>query len=110
MYQSYHPESKEYATAAQLFYKAVARRKLPYAGTIIFGFKDDVQHNIFRKGDIIVKYGENQIKNNDELKAAYKKDSTATATYLRVVDGGLKEFETKIEKSEIIGFIELTEN
>lgn len=110
VYQSYHPESKEYATAAQLFYKAVARRKLPYAGTIIFGFKDDVQHNIFRKGDIIVKYGENQIKNNDELKAAYKKDSTATATYLRVVDGGLKEFETKIEKSEIIGFIELTEN
>lgn len=109
VYESYHPESKEYVAAAKLFFKGVARRKLPYAGTIVFGFKDDALHPTFKKGDIFIRYNGEQIKTHDDFKAAYKKDSTGTATYLRVINGNLEEFESKMTNSNIIGFLELTE-
>lgn len=109
VYEQAHPESKEYVTAARLFYGSVAKSELDYGGILIFGFKDDAKHKVFEKGDIIIKYSGRDIRTYEDLKAAYKENETGNVTFLRVVNGKLQRFEDKLENTDIIGFLELTE-
>lgn len=109
VYQTYHPESKDYVAAAKQFYREVSKGKRTYAGVIIFGFKDDASHPYFRKGDIVTEYNGKPIKDYDAFKAAFKADETGTVTFLRLDGSSFDEIKKPIEQTDIVGFLDLTE-
>ena len=72
-------------------------------------FKDDLKHPFLEKGDILTRYGDRQVMNYDDFKAAYKADKTSEVTFLRLVNGRFVEHQEKISDTDIVGFGELTE-
>ena len=109
VYQIYHPESEAYVSAAKEFYREVSRGQRPYAGVIIFGFKDDAEHPFFRQGDIVVEYDGQQITKYEDFSAAYKANKEGEVRYLRLSDEGFEECYAPIANTDIVGFLELTE-
>lgn len=104
-----HPDTKGWIASAQLFYRDISMNKRPYAGVLIFGFKDNVEHPIFRIGDIVIKMDGKQVKNYDVLKAEFKQNENAIVTFLRPNGNSLSEERCQMDKSDIIGFINLTD-
>lgn len=104
-----HPDTKGWIASAQLFYRDISMNKRPYAGVLIFGFKDNVEHPIFRIGDIVIKMDGKQVKNYDALKAEFKQNENAIVTFLRPNGNSLSEERCQMDKSDIIGFINLTD-
>lgn len=109
VYQSYHPESKEYVASAKKFFRELAKGKRQYAGVIIYAIKDDAQHPVFNKGDIITAYDGKQIKNREEFKVAFKANENGDVTFQRLTDGEFVEHKKQIKDTDIVGFLDLTE-
>lgn len=109
VYLSYHPESKEYVASAKTFYRELSKGNRPYAGVLIFGFKDNAAHPVLRTGDIIVGYNGKYVKNYNELKSAFKQSENGTVQFIRLMDGEFIEKDYLWEETGIVGFIELTE-
>ena len=109
VYQTYHPEAKDYVSAAKLFYKEVSRGKREYAGVVVFAFKDDVKHPVLKVGDIITEYAGNTIKTYDELKSVYKEHGNAKASFIRLDGGEFIEKSFDWEETGIVGLLDLTE-
>ena len=109
VYQTYHPESTAYVSAAKQFFKEVSKAKREYRGVVIFAFKDDAKHPFFEIGDIIVGYNGRPIKDYDEFKAAYKENKSANVDFLRLIDGCFEDVNRSISDTDIIGFLDLTE-
>lgn len=109
VYQTYHPESAVYVASAKEFYRQVSRAKLPYAGVLVFAFKDDSTHPFLQQGDIIVGYNGKQTKSYSDLNAAFKKDNSGTVTYLRLADGDFEQLTATWIETGIVGFLDLTE-
>ncbi len=109
VYQTYHPESKEYVVPAKAFFKEVAKGKRGYAGIIVFAFKDDAVHPVLKVGDIIIAYAGTTIKNYDEMKAAFKEYGNAKVEFIRLNDGKFEENTFDWEETGIVGLLDLTE-
>lgn len=110
VYQMYHPESTDYVVSAKQFFKEVSNAKRDYAGVIIFAFKDNAEHPFFKRGDIVVDYNGNKIKNYEDFSVAYKSNKEGVVKFIRCNDAGrFDEIEEKIVNTDIIGFLELTE-
>lgn len=109
IYQSYHPESKHYVASSKLFYKQVSEAKLPYAGVIIFAFKDNATHPFFKEGDIVIEYDNQKVKSHKDLSTLYKRNTAGNVVFLRLNNGKFDRLENKMEKVNIVGFLELTE-
>ncbi len=108
-YQSNHPESADYITATNLFFKELSLGSREYAGVLIFAFKDNAEHPFFNIGDIVVEYNGKTIKDYNEFKAAYNENASAKVGLLRVVNGRFEKVTHPMEASDIVGFIDLTE-
>lgn len=109
VYQTYHPESKEYVASAKTFYRELSKGNRPYAGILIFGFKDNATHPVLKAGDIVVGYNGKSVKNYNDLKAAFKQSENGKVQFIRLVDGEFIDKEYQWEETGIVGFIELTE-
>ena len=109
VYLSYHPESKEYVASAKTFYRELSKGNRPYAGILIFGFKDNATHPILKAGDIVVGYNGKSVKNYNDLKAAFKQSENGKVQFIRLVDGKFIDKDYLWEETGIVGFIELTE-
>ena len=109
VYQTYHPESKEYVQSAKVFYRELSKGKRPYAGVLIFGFKDDAVHPVLKVGDIVVGYNDKPIKDYEALKMAFKQSENSTAHFIRLIDGEFVEMNYQWEETGIVGFLDLTE-
>lgn len=109
VYLSYHPESKEYVASAKTFYRELSKGNRPYAGILIFGFKDNATHPVLKAGDIIVAYNGKSVKNYNDLKTAFKQSENGTVQFIRLVDGKFIDKDYLWEETGIVGFIELTE-
>ena len=108
-YQTYHPESKEYVVPTKKFFKEVSKSKRQYAGVIVFAFQDNMQHPFLKQGDIIVGYNGKLIKNYEELKNVYRIYDQGDIEFLRLIDDEFEVLKNKIEKIDIVGFLDLTE-
>lgn len=109
VYQSYHPEAKEYVRSAKAFYRELSKGKRPYAGILVFGFKDNAVHPVLRVGDIIVEYNGKPVKDYEALKTAFKQSENAMTLFIRLVDGEFVEMNYQWEETGIVGFLDLTE-
>ena len=109
VYQTYHPESKEYVVATKKFFKEVSKAKCQYAGVIVFAFQNNMQHPFLKQGDIIVSYNGKLIKNYEELKNVYRIYDQGDIEFLRLVNDEFEVLKNKIEKIDIVGFLDLTE-
>lgn len=109
VYQSYHPEAREYVLSAKTFYRELSKGKRPYAGVLIFGFKDDAVHPVLKVGDIIVEYNGKLVKDYEALKGAFKQSENAMIKFIRLVDGEFVEMDYQWEETGIVGFLDLTE-
>ena len=109
VYLSYHPESQAYVASAKNFYRELSKGNRPYAGILIFGFKDNATHPVLKAGDIIVGYNGKSVKNYNDLKAAFKQSENGTVQFIRLVDGKFIDKDYLWEETGIVGFIELTE-
>lgn len=109
VYQSYHPEAWEYVRSAKVFYRELSKGKRPYAGVLIFGFKDDAVHPVLKVGDIIVEYNSKSVKGYEALKTAFKQSENAMTKFIRLVDGEFVEMNYQWEETGIVGFLDLTE-
>jgi|GEM_PF-795572 len=111
VYQTYHPESKEYVAASKAFFKDVSKGRRKCAGVIVFAFKDEAIHPFLKKGDIIVGYNGKTIVLYDDFKAVYKNSKLGVVEVLRLVDGQFEELEfPQMENTEIVGFLDLVES
>lgn len=109
IYQTYHPESKEYIMATKKFFKEVSKSQRQYAGVIVFAFQNNMQHPFLKQGDIIVSYNGKLIKNYEELKNVYRIYDQGDIEFLRLVNDEFEVLKNKIEKIDIVGFLDLTE-
>ena len=109
VYQTYHPESKEYVTSVKAFYKEVSRGKRSCVGVLVFGFKDNAVHSTLKVGDIITSYAGKTIQSYDELKTAYKEYGDAKASIIRYQDGLFSEMTLDWEETGIVGLLNLKE-
>lgn len=109
VYQTYHPESRDYIASAKLFFRELSKAERKYAGVIVFAFKDDAEHPFFKKGDIVIGYDGKAIKNYSEFNEAYKNNKSGEVVFLRNIDGHFEEFKEPITETDIVGFLELTE-
>lgn len=108
-YQTYHLESGPYVASARQFYLEVSQGKREYSGVIIYAFIEGHKHPFFEIGDIVTGYDGEKIKSYEGFKEAYKKNQTGAVTYLRLEDGTFKEHTDPIDDTDIIGFLDLTE-
>ena len=108
-YQTYHPESGPYVASSRQFYLEVSQGKREYSGVIIYAFIEGHKHPFFEIGDIVTGYDGEKIKSYEGFKEAYKKNQTGAVTYLRLEDGAFKEHTDPIDDTDIIGFLDLTE-
>lgn len=109
IYQTCHPESKEYVEPTKKFFKEVSKAERQYAGVIVFAFQNNMQHPFLKQGDIIVSYNGKLIKNNEELKNVYRIYDQGDIEFLRLVNDEFEVLKNKIEKIDIVGFLDLTE-
>jgi hypothetical protein len=110
LYQIYHPESKEYVASVKSFYTAVAKEELDYAGVLIYAFQDNIEHSIFKLGDIIIGYDGKKVKKMADLNAAFRINKYGSVKLLRLIDGNLKEIVLpQIKDTDVVGFGDLTE-
>ena len=109
VYQSYHPDAREYILSAKAFYRELSKGKRPYAGVLIFGFKDDTVHPVLKVGDIVVGYNDKPVKDYETLKTAFKQSENSTAHFIRLIDGEFVEMNYQWEETGIVGFLDLTE-
>ena len=109
VYQTYHPEAKDYVASAKAFYREVSKGKRSYSGTIVFGFKDDAVHPVLKKGDIITHYNGKSVKNYEELKTAFKQNEDGKVTFIRLLNSKFTEMYFQWEETGIVGFLDLTE-
>lgn len=109
VYQSCHPEARDYVLSAKAFYRELSKGKRSYAGVLVFGFKDDAVHPILKVGDIIVEYNGKSVKDYEALKAAFKQSGNAMARFIRLVDGEFVEMDFQWEETGIVGLLDLTE-
>lgn len=108
-YEAYHPESSAYVAAAREFFRELSRGDLRYGGVLIFAFKDDATHPLFRVGDIVTEYNGRHITDYSSFRAAYQECRDGEVEFLRLEDGRLKAMSGRLEQSDIVGFLELTE-
>lgn len=109
VYQSYYPETREYVRSAKAFYRELSKGKRPYAGVLIFGFKDNAVHPVLKAGDIIVEYNGKSVKDYEALKTAFKQSENAMTRFIRLIDGEFVEMDYQWEETGIVGFLDLTE-
>ena len=111
VYQTYHPEAKDYVASAKVFYREVSRAKLPFAGVMVFAFKDDAVHDFLQVGDIIIVLNGIPVKNYDALKAAFKtEDGDGSMRFLRLEGKELIECRRdSYGDTSIVGFLNLTD-
>ena len=111
VYQTYHPEAKDYVASAKVFYREVSRAKLPFAGVMVFAFKDDAVHDFLQVGDIIIALNGIPVKNYDALKAAFRtEDGDGSMRFLRLEGKELIECRRdSYGDTSIVGFLNLTD-
>ena len=109
VYQTYHPESKNYVASAKQFFREVSKGKRQYAGIVIFAFKDDAQHPFLKQGDIIIQYDGQPIKYYNDLNNAYKNTPSGEITYLRLTNGSFEKHQKPLVQSDIVGYLNLAE-
>ncbi len=108
-FEECYPESKDYVASAKQFFIEIAEGKREYSGVTIHAIYGDETHAIFKKGDIIIGYDGNEIKNLEELKTAYTTNDKGDITFLRLTDGKFVEHKKQITDTDIVGFLDLTE-
>lgn len=109
VYQTYHPESKNYVASAKQFFREVSKGKRQYAGIVIFAFKDDAQHPFLKQGDIIIQYDGQPIKYYNDLNNAYKNNPSGEITYLRLTNGSFEKHQKPLVQNDIVGYLNLAE-
>ena len=109
VYQTYHPESKNYVASAKQFFREVSKGKRQYAGIVIFAFKDDAQHPFLKQGDIIIQYDGQPIKYYNDLNNACKNNPSGEITYLRLTNGSFEKHQKPLVQSDIVGYLNLAE-
>ena len=109
VYQTYHPESKNYVASAKQFFREVSKGKRQYAGIVIFAFKDDAQHPFLKQGDIIIQYDGQPIKYYNDLNNACKNNPSGEITYLHLTNGSFEKHQKPLVQSDIVGYLNLAE-
>ena len=109
-YVSLHPNSEPYITPLRLYYKMVAEGKRALGGQLIFAFKDDAKHPIYKVGDIIVKRNDTSITDYESLSSAVSKDKEGTVEFLRMEGSKLVLHKENLpETSVLVGYMEVGE-
>lgn len=107
-YVCLHPNSKSYITPLRQYYKMVADGKRSLGGQLIFAFKDDAVHPLYKVGDIIVTRNDVAITNQASLASAVSKDKHGTVEFLRM-DGSklVLHKEAVPETTVLVGYMEV---
>lgn len=100
-YQSYHPETRPYVTAAKAFYADVAAGKRPLEGMVIMGTQNDEEHPLLRIGDIVVELNGKIIDSAKSFDAASKISETGIIRFLRLENGVLREINAPYPKTKV---------
>ncbi|MCQ2306670.1 MAG: TIR domain-containing protein [Bacteroidales bacterium] len=109
-YVSLHPNSESYITPLRLYYKMVAEGKRTLGGQLIFAFKDDAEHPLYKVGDIVVKRNDVTITDYESLSSAVTNDKKGTVEFLRMEDSKLVLHKENVpESSVLVGYLEVGE-
>ena len=109
LHQQYCREAEGYVPALKLFYKDILDGKRECKGQLVVAFQDNQEHPYSIIGDIVIARNGVKITDFDSLKKAAAQDVNGTITYLRVVDGVLKEITEKVKESSVlVGYMNLT--
>lgn len=109
-YVSLHPNSESYITPLRLYYKMVAEGKRTLGGQLIFAFKDDAEHPLYKVGDIIVKRNDVVITDYESLSSAASNNKKGTVEFMRMENSKLVLYKENVpECSVLVGYMEVGE-
>lgn len=86
-----YPYAGNYALPVKEFYREVAAMKRPFKGVLFGGFTDGNGDDGLKLGDIIIKVNGAYVSSTEEITEVCKRIGDVKMTYLRLVDGELKE-------------------
>lgn len=110
-YQTYNPESAAFIPSVKAFFQGVASCRYPLRGVLIFGFKDDAVHPLYRAGDIVTERNGVAITDYSQLLEAAKLADGGTVKFLRMDNGRLREYSGQVPQTDVlVGYMELTES
>ena len=109
-YVSLHPNSESFITPLRLYYKMVAEGTRTLGGQLIFAFKDDAEHPLYKVGDIIVKRNGMAITDYESLSSAVSTDKQGTVEFLRMESSKLVFHKENVPETSILaGYMEVGE-
>lgn len=109
-YVSLHPDSESFITPLRIYYKMVAEGKRALGGQLIFAFKDDAEHPLYKVGDIIVKRNDVAITDYESLSSAVSENKKGTVEFLRMENSQLVLYKENVpECSVLVGYMEVGE-
>ena len=86
-----YPHAVKYALPVKEFYREVAALQRPFKGVLFGGFSDGNADYGLELGDIITKVNGNYVAGIEEMTEACKMSGDVRLTYMRLVNGKLKE-------------------
>lgn len=109
-YVSLHPDSESFITPLRHYYKMVAEGTRTLGGQLIFAFKDDAEHPLYKVGDIIVKRNDVTITDYESLSSAASNNKKGTVEFLRMEGSKLVLHKENVpESSVLVGYLEVGE-
>lgn len=109
-FQRFHPEAKSFIPSVKQYYKQIAEGKRKLGGQLIFAFKDNAIHPIYKVGDIIVSRNGKLITDNASLANAVSVNKQGNVEVLRLVNGSLQLHQMDVPESNIlVGYMEVGE-
>ena len=109
-YVSLHPNSESFIAPLRLYYKMVAEGTRTLGGQLIFAFKDDAEHPLYKVGDIIVKRNGMAITDYESLSSAVSTDKQGTVEFLRMEGSKLVLHKENVPETSILaGYMEVGE-
>lgn len=109
-YIDLHPDSESYIYPLRLYYKMVSDGKRQLGGQLIFAFKDDAEHPLYKVGDIIVKRNDVAITDYESLSSAVSENKKGTVEFLRIENSKLVLYKENVpESSVLVGYLEVRE-
>ncbi len=109
-YVKYHPDAATYIKSLKTYYAGVVKGQYPMGGQLIFAFKDNAEHPLYRIGDIIIVRNGHKITDYNSLAAATNENKQGTVSFLRMQSGTLVRHNETVPPTDVlVGYLEVCE-
>ena len=107
-YMKEYKDAINYVPSLKLFYERKRVGEISGEGVLIYTFSHGENHEVFKRGDILVEMNGVSIHNLGHLKQLYKKFGDTNVVFWRLEDNHLvKKSSSTMGNTDVIGFLDI---